>query len=164
MPPRLTLAPDECSEGTKPRYAISCRALAKRRKSPTSATTVTATTRATPRIACSAVTTGAIDQFGSSSSICRVSRSTRAFAVLDGVNVVLQHDLLRRMGKPYRGQPAPAPAFAQPRRQLDENLGTVLKHPDLAHRTAAATLGNRDANRRPPLSRGQACAHPTRPR
>jgi len=28
------------------------------------------------------------------------------FGVLDGVNVILQHDLLRRMGKAYRGQPA----------------------------------------------------------
>jgi len=41
--------------------------LAKRRKPATSATTVTATTRATPRIACSAVTTGAIIQLGSNS-------------------------------------------------------------------------------------------------
>jgi len=45
-----------------------------------SATTVTATTRATPRIACSAATTGAIDQLGSISSICRVSRSRLASA------------------------------------------------------------------------------------
>ena len=94
------------------------------------------------------MTTGAIDQFGSSSSICRVSRSTRAFAVLDGVNVVLQHDLLRRMGKPYRGQPAPAPAFAQPRRQLDENLGAVLENPDLADLAAPTALRNRHSDRR----------------
>jgi hypothetical protein len=29
------------------------------------------------------------------------------FGVLNGVNVVLQYDLLRRMGKAYRGQPTP---------------------------------------------------------
>jgi hypothetical protein len=67
---------------------------------------VTATIRATPRMAWSAATTGAIDQLGSSSSICWVSRSSRAFGVLDGVNVILQHNLLRRMGKAYSGQPA----------------------------------------------------------
>jgi hypothetical protein len=38
-------------------------------------TIVTATTRATPRIVWSAAATGAIDQLGISSSICRVSRS-----------------------------------------------------------------------------------------
>jgi hypothetical protein len=41
--------------------AMKCRALAQRRKSPTSTTMVTATTGATPRIACNAVTTGAIE-------------------------------------------------------------------------------------------------------
>jgi hypothetical protein len=40
---------------------MSWRGLAKREKSPTSATTVTATIRPTPRIACTASTTGAID-------------------------------------------------------------------------------------------------------
>src|SRR5215831_16992075 len=48
--PRRMLPPEDCSLGTRPRQAINCRALAKRRKSPTSATTVTATTSATPRI------------------------------------------------------------------------------------------------------------------
>src|SRR6516165_2986546 len=42
----------------------------------------------------------------------------------------------------------PPPGFAQPRRQLDQKLGTVLKHPDLADLAAAATLGKRDTNRR----------------
>ena len=205
------------------------------------------------------MTTGASDQLGSSSSICRVSRSSR-----DGVNVILQHDLLRRMGKAYRGQPAaigqrpgtsssidlivtqqealqmlaclgqdPArrrprphqiahgfmggvgdpdrcqlagtvelgqhhrvaaiglhpvarldrdqrrshhnaimaatgqqpvqpittraglvaeaqatPPFAQPRRQLHQNLGTILENPDLANLAAATALGNRYTDRR----------------
>ena len=40
-----------------------------------------------------------------------------------------------------------AAPFAQSRPQLDQNLETVLEHPNLAL-TTAATLGNRDANRR----------------
>jgi hypothetical protein len=57
----------------------SCR-LPNREKSPTSATIVTALIKATLRIAWIAVATGAIDQPGSCSVICRVSRSTRRSA------------------------------------------------------------------------------------
>ena len=67
---------------------------------------MTATTRATPRIAWSAAATDAIDQVGISSSICRVSRSRLHSASLDSMDLVLQHDLLRRMIKVHRGEPA----------------------------------------------------------
>ena len=36
-----------------------------------------------------------------------VSTKESALCILDGVNVILQHDLLRRMGKAHRGPPAP---------------------------------------------------------
>ena len=49
-------------------------------KSPTSATTVTAATKATPRIAWNASTTGAMDQVGTRSSICFVRRAIRSSA------------------------------------------------------------------------------------
>ena len=80
MPKRSTLAPLECSEGTRPSQAISWRGLAKRRKSPTSATSTTAERRATPRIACRAATTGASDQPATSSRICASRRSRRRSA------------------------------------------------------------------------------------
>jgi hypothetical protein len=51
VPPRRRLAPLDCSEGVRPRQAIRCRGPAKRVKSPTPATTVTATMNPTPRIA-----------------------------------------------------------------------------------------------------------------
>jgi hypothetical protein len=54
--------------------------------------------KATPRMAWIAVATGAIDQVGMSSMICRVNRA--------GVNVILQHDLLARVIKAHRRQPA----------------------------------------------------------
>src|SRR5437773_6508884 len=40
------------------------------------------------------------------------------------------------------------PRFAQPRRQLRQNLGTVLENPELADLAAAATLRNRHSDRR----------------
>src|SRR6266446_7913956 len=39
------------------------------------------------------------------------------------------------------------PRFAQPRRQLRQNLGTVLENPELADLAAAATLRNRHSDR-----------------
>jgi hypothetical protein len=67
---------------------------------------VTATTRATPRIACSAATTGAIGP--TRQELLGLPRQPveLGFRVLDGVNVILQHDLLRWMGKAHRRQPA----------------------------------------------------------
>src|ERR1700692_230682 len=46
--PRDLVAPLECSLGTRPKYAINCGALAKRFRSPISATTVVAVNRFTP--------------------------------------------------------------------------------------------------------------------
>jgi hypothetical protein len=60
-----------------------------------------ATTSATPRIACRAATTGAIDQLGSTSSIYPCQSLEPRFRILDGVNVILQHDLLRRMASAF---------------------------------------------------------------
>src|SRR5258705_12514348 len=40
------------------------------------------------------------------------------------------------------------PRFAQPRRQLRQNLGAVLENPELADLAAAATLRNRHSDRR----------------
>src|SRR5438132_3687633 len=40
------------------------------------------------------------------------------------------------------------PRFAQPRRQLRQNLGTVLENPELADLAAAATLRTRHSDRR----------------
>ena len=54
--------------------------VSKRLKSPTSARTVTAATKATPRMAWNASTTGAMDQVGARSSICFVRRAIRASA------------------------------------------------------------------------------------
>lgn len=51
IPPRLTRSPVELSDGTRPRYAISCGAVSKRRTSPISTTKVTAEINAMPRIA-----------------------------------------------------------------------------------------------------------------
>jgi len=76
------------SDGTKPRYAMSWRGLAKRVISPSSATIVAAATRAIPRSACRARTTGASDQSGSAASISIASRRRRLF----------QHDVMRRHG------------------------------------------------------------------
>jgi hypothetical protein len=53
---------------------------AKRRKSPTRRPRWRQPTRVVPRIAGNAVTAGAIDQLGSNSSICRVSRASRCSA------------------------------------------------------------------------------------
>ena len=53
---------------------------ANRRKSPTSATSVTAVTISTPRNACKAVTSGAFAHDADRSAICFVSRATRAVA------------------------------------------------------------------------------------
>jgi hypothetical protein len=41
------------------------------------------------------------------------------FGVLDGVNVFLQHDLLCRMGKAYRGQPASIGQYPRPNPAID---------------------------------------------
>ena len=65
----VLVAPLECSGGTRPRYAMSWRGLAKRVMSPSSAITVAAATIAIPRSACRARTTGASDQSGSAASI-----------------------------------------------------------------------------------------------
>ena len=73
---RRTAAPLERSLGTSLRYGLSWRGLAKRLKSPTSAITMTATISPTPRIAWTALTTGANNQLGSSEPICSVSPST----------------------------------------------------------------------------------------
>src|SRR3982751_445751 len=94
MPPRSTLGPLECSDGTKPSQAVSCRGLAKRRKSPTSAASTTAERKATPRIACKAATTGASDQPGTSSPDPRLQAVAAALGLVDGVELLLQHDLL----------------------------------------------------------------------
>src|SRR6516162_9491018 len=40
------------------------------------------------------------------------------------------------------------PRFAQPRRQLDQNLGAVLEDPDLADLAAATVFRNRHSDRR----------------
>jgi hypothetical protein len=66
-------------DGTSPRYAIGC------------------------RTACKTVTIAAINQLGSNSSICRVSRASRVAASC--VDVLLQHNLLRGAGKAHRRQP-----------------------------------------------------------
>ncbi len=49
--PRLTVSPVDRSDGTRPRKAINCRGLSKRRTSPTSLAKVTATMKETPRSA-----------------------------------------------------------------------------------------------------------------
>jgi hypothetical protein len=54
MPPWRRVRPLECSDGTRPRYAMSWRGLVKRVMSPSSATKVAAATSRTPRKACSA--------------------------------------------------------------------------------------------------------------
>src|SRR5262245_6463446 len=86
---------------------MSWRGLAKRLKSPTSAATVTATIWPTPRIAWSACTTGASDQQGSKAMICSASPRHPLRGILDGVEVVLQHDLLGGMREAQRRQPPP---------------------------------------------------------
>jgi hypothetical protein len=104
---------------------------------------VTATTRATPRIACSAVTTGAIIQLGSNSLDSPRQPVEPGFGVLQGLNIILQHDLLRRMGTAHCGQPVANHNHA---------AGFVAKAqpttpPLLSRRTASAQ--SRDGSRRP---------------
>jgi hypothetical protein len=65
-PPRLTLAPPECSLGSSPRQAMSWRGLPKRERSPSSAISVAAFTNAMLHIVCRAATTGANLQSGAS--------------------------------------------------------------------------------------------------
>ena len=59
---------------------MSCRGLAKRRKSPTSVTTVMAQIAATPRKAWIASTTGANDHPGNKPIICCSNRERRSSA------------------------------------------------------------------------------------
>jgi hypothetical protein len=79
--------------------------LAKRRKSPTSATTVTATTSATPAHRLERRDDRCHRPVWHQLLDLPRQPVEPGFGILDGVNVVLQHDLLRRMGKAYRGQP-----------------------------------------------------------
>jgi hypothetical protein len=69
MPPWRRVSSLACSDGTRPRNAMSWRGLAKRAMSPSSATTVAAPASAMPRSACGALTTGASDQSGSAASM-----------------------------------------------------------------------------------------------
>src|ERR687892_1170775 len=64
--------------GHEPKVGHELAGVGETEKSPTSATTVTATIRPTPRIACTASTTGAIDQLDRSSSIWCSRRASRA--------------------------------------------------------------------------------------
>src|SRR5215218_4336153 len=77
--------------------------------SPTSATSAEATTRETPRIACSASTTGAMLQPGTRSRMRPVRRSTRASSSIDRVEVLLAGDLLSGMREGLVHQPFPVP-------------------------------------------------------
>jgi len=74
-PLRRTAVPLECSEGVRPQHAIALRGLLKRMKSPTSATTVTGVTKATPTplIAWNA-------SIGRADESCKGSEKARALA------------------------------------------------------------------------------------
>jgi len=65
------------------------------------------------------------------------------FGVLDHVNVVLQHDLLRRMGKAYRGQPTPIVQRPRPNPAID----LVVAQQEALQMLAC--LGQDPARRRP---------------
>jgi hypothetical protein len=77
IPPRRSRLPLECSLGTRPRNAINCGASVKRRRSPSSATTVTAAIRLIPRKAIKASITGQTGQSYSERSISRSRLATR---------------------------------------------------------------------------------------
>ena len=73
--------PELCSLGTNPRNAINWRGESKRPMSPSSASSVAAVIRSTPRNATSARATGASDQSDNARSSCPVSAATRSPAV-----------------------------------------------------------------------------------
>jgi hypothetical protein len=75
-------------------------------RSPTSATTVVATTRATPRIACTASTTGRHRPGRQKLFDLALKAREPRFRVLDRVDVILEHDLLGGVVEADRGQPA----------------------------------------------------------
>src|SRR5215212_2748869 len=86
MPPRRTCSPVELSLGTRPRWAISCRGVSKRRTSPISATKVTAVRKATPRLLGQALQSG--------------------LSIVDGLPVFAQDQILGRMLEAEVGEPS----------------------------------------------------------
>src|SRR5271166_1554928 len=97
MPLWRRVAPLECSDGTRPRYAISWRGLLKRVMSPSSATSVTAATRATPRRACSASTYRRQRPRRQSCDDVGFQTVAPLLRRLDGRNTVFQHDIVDRL-------------------------------------------------------------------
>src|SRR5271156_56940 len=104
MPPWRRVAPLECSDGTKPRYAMSWRGLAKRVISPSSATNVAAATRAIPRSACNARTTQRpVGQRRFDMGLQTVAPRRRR---LDRGDAVFQYDVMRRLLESQSDHPA----------------------------------------------------------
>jgi hypothetical protein len=106
MPPRRVRPPSEDSLCTRPKYAISCRGLAKRVKSPTSATKITAANRI-PR-ASPAKPRARLHGPGGHEllDLAHEARNPRR-GVRDGADVVLQDDLLGGMVEAQVGEPTP---------------------------------------------------------
>src|ERR1700723_3044116 len=97
MPPWRRVAPLECSDGTRPRYAMSWRGLAKRVMSPSSAITVAAATRAIPR------SQRPIRERRLDFSFQTVASRRRRF---DCGDAVFKHDVMRRLLESESGHPA----------------------------------------------------------
>jgi len=78
MAPGGRRAPEASSAGTQPTHGLRSRGLAKRGRSPRSATRVTATVHGTPRRACRAATTAGTRQAGTCACSAGASRGRRA--------------------------------------------------------------------------------------
>ncbi len=93
IPPWHTLAPLERSDGARRTQAISCQGLSKRGNAPTSATTVTASMKATHRIVCGSSAAGVRDQLGDLPD----QLLDRCFGIGHGVEMPQAHDPMRGM-------------------------------------------------------------------
>ena len=122
---------------------MSWRGFSNRLKLPTSATTVAATRIDTPRKACTAATTGASVQGGTSSTMACFQPVAQLLGPLDPGQELLQHEMLRRLSERQLAKPATvrlgpvragkAPAVPQQEAmQLLASLALVL-HRQRAH-------------------------------
>src|SRR6516164_6715267 len=106
IPPWRRVRPLECSDGTRPRYAMSWRGLVKRVMSPSSATKVAAATSRTPRKAwgvdhrCERP----LRQHGFDMCLQSVAPCHRC---LDGRDTIFQHNMMYRLVELEACQPTP---------------------------------------------------------
>jgi hypothetical protein len=122
-------APLERSDGTRPRYAMRWRGLAK------PATNVAAATRAIPRRACNARTIGASDQSANAVDVGFQTVTPRCRR-LDGCDGIFHDDMMCRLFKSQAGHPPTV--HQRPRRSMvamamaQQEGGQLLNHRKVA--------------------------------